>query len=251
VECKTPGFGGCARFTPGGCHQLLPDHFLWPELCFPHVCERRARLWLVAAVAGNEAGPAPNVLQHGSDTGAMMWWGVPVGFIESRSLLEQGELPLWNRYGHAGDTLIGQAVSMLGDPLHLIVILGTDRPGRGTSSFWRRNSSFASVWAAHSPTFGKPAVVADLYRARGVLRGLVLHQQSPGFFVFAYAPWILLSAIEWLDLRSGRHVRWGLVWLLVNFACFNAGHVEVAVVLIGGLNLAAVACALTGCRNGC
>src|SRR5689334_11188362 len=60
--------------------------------------------------------------QHGSDTGAMMWWGLPVGFIESRSLLEQGRLPLWNRYGHTGDTLIGQANSMLGDPLQLIVI---------------------------------------------------------------------------------------------------------------------------------
>jgi hypothetical protein len=40
-----------------------------------------------------------------------------------------------------------------------------------------------------------------------------------------------------------------LIWLLANFACFNAGHVELAVVLIVGLNLAAVACALTGCRN--
>src|ERR1035437_8441537 len=61
---------------------------------------------------------------HGSDTGAMMWWGVPLGFLESRSLWEHGELPLWNRYSHAGDTLIGQAVTMLGDPLQLIVIIG-------------------------------------------------------------------------------------------------------------------------------
>src|ERR1017187_7539252 len=52
-----------------------------------------------------------NVAQHGSDVGAMMWWGVPIGFIESRGLLEHGEIPLWNRYSHAGDTLIGQAVS--------------------------------------------------------------------------------------------------------------------------------------------
>jgi len=38
-------------------------------------------------------------------------------------------------------------------------------------------------------------------------------------------------------------------WLLVNYSCFNAGHVEVAVDLIGGLNLAALACALISCRN--
>ena len=71
----------------------------------------------------------------------------------------------------------------------------------------------------------------------------------PAFFVFCYAPWILLSGLAWLDLRSDRHIFWGMVWLLVNFACFNAGHVEVAVVLIGGLNLAAMAHALTRHRN--
>ena len=69
--------------------------------------------------------------EHGSDIGAMMFWGVPMGFVESRSLMEHGELPLWNRYGHAGDTLIGQGVSMLGDPLQLIVILG-----RGSAGAW-------------------------------------------------------------------------------------------------------------------
>ena len=66
----------------------------------------------------------PHFNPHGSDVGATMWQCMPWGFVESRSLLEHGELPLWNRYGHAGSTLIGQAVSMMGDPLHLIVILG-------------------------------------------------------------------------------------------------------------------------------
>jgi len=65
-----------------------------------------------------------------------MWWEVPVGFIESRSLLEQHELPLWNRYSHAGDTLIGQAISMLGDPLQWIVILG-----QGSAGAWDFSSS--------------------------------------------------------------------------------------------------------------
>jgi hypothetical protein len=30
---------------------------------------------------GMKPGPAPNVFQHGSDSAAMMWWGIPVGFI--------------------------------------------------------------------------------------------------------------------------------------------------------------------------
>jgi len=68
--------------------------------------------------------PGPEVSNHGSDTSAMMIYGVPAGFMESRSLWQHGELPLWNRYSHAGSTFIGQAISMLGDPLQLIVLLG-------------------------------------------------------------------------------------------------------------------------------
>ena len=199
---------------------------------------------------GMKTGPAPNVFQHGSDTGAMMWWGVPAGFIESRSLLEYGELPLWNRYGHAGDTLIGQAVSMLGDPLQLIVILG-----RGSAGAW--DIKFLAAKFLFCVGFG--LLVLRLFGSRplsliyaalaaycGAFYYLINH---PAFFVFSYAPWILLSALGLLDSQSRRRVCWGLVWLLVNFACFNAGYVETAVVLIGGLNLAALACALTGCRN--
>jgi len=47
---------------------------------------------------------------------AELIWGVPVGFIESRSLLEHGELPLWNRYGHAGEALLGRLFPCLAIP---------------------------------------------------------------------------------------------------------------------------------------
>ncbi len=199
---------------------------------------------------GMKPGPAPNVLQHGSDTQAMMWWGVPAGFIESRSLLEQGELPLWNRYGHAGDTLIGQAISMLGDPLHLIVIFGHGSAGAWDIKFLAAKFLFCVGFGLLILRLLENRTLSLIYTGLAAYCGAWFYiNNHTVFFVFAYAPWILLSAIEWLNLRSGRQVRWGLVWLLVNFGCFNAGHVEVAVVLIVGLNLAAVACALTGCRN--
>ena len=202
------------------------------------------------SLPGMKTGPAPNVFQHGIDTAAMMWWDVPAGFIESRSLLEYGELPLWNRYSHAGDTLIGQAVSMLGDPLQLIVILG-----RGSAGAW--DIKFLAAKFVFCVGFGllvlrllggRPLslIYAALAAYCGAFYYIINH---PAFFVFSYAPWILLSALGLLDLQSKRHVRWGLVWLLVNFACFNAGHVEIAVDMIGGLNLAALAWALTGGRN--
>jgi hypothetical protein len=187
---------------------------------------------------------------HGSDTEAMMWWGVPVGFIESRSLLEQGELPLWNRYSHGGDTLIGQAISMLGDPLQFIVILGHGSAVAWDIKFLTAKFLFCVGFGLLTFRLGKNRPLSLIYSALAAYCGAYFYiNNHPAFFVLTYAPWILLAALEWLDLDSLHPVRWGLIWLLANFACFNAGHVEVAVVLIGGLNLAAVACALIGYRT--
>jgi len=199
---------------------------------------------------GMKAGPAPNMLQHGSDSAATMWWGVPIGFIEARSVLGEGELPLWNRYSHAGDTLIGQGISMLGDPLQLIVIFG-----RGSA--WAWDLKFLAAKFLFCVGFGLLILrvlgsrpLSLIYTVLAAYSGAWFYiDNHPAFFVFSYAPWILLAAIEWLDLRSGRQIRWGLAWLLANFACFNAGHVELAVVLIGGLNLAAVTWALAQGRQ--
>ena len=202
------------------------------------------------SLPGMKKEPAPNVLQHGSDTEAMMWWGIPVGFIESRSLLEHGELPLWNRYNHAGEILMGQAISMLGDPLHLIVILGHGSAGAWDIKFLAAKLLFCVGFGLLILRLLENRALSLIYSALAAYCGAYFYINNHlAFFVFAYAPWILLAAIEWLDLRSGRQVQWGLIWLLANFACFNAGHVELAVVLIVGLNLAAAAYALTGYRN--
>ena len=186
-----------------------------------------------------------------SDTCAMMWWDAPMGFVQSRSLLEHGEIPLWNRYSHCGDTLIGQAVSMLGDPLQSIVILG-----RGSALAWDAKFLVAKTLFC----FGFGLVIRRLlgcgpmgllYAALGAYCGVYFRiANHPVFFVLAYAPWILLSAMELLEARSAGYVRWGVLWLLANIGCFNGGHVEVAVDLIGGLNLAALVNALASQADG-
>ena len=193
---------------------------------------------------GMEPATAP-VPDHGSDVYAAMWWGVPLGFLESRSLFEHGELPLWSRYSHAGEPLIGQGVSMLGDPLQLIVIAG-----RGSA--WAWDLKFLAAKLLFCLGFGllvlkrlESTTLAWIYAALGAYCGAFLFiANHPVFFVFAYSPWILLSAMELLDPRSERDVGWGVIWLAANFACFNGGHLEVAVDLIAGLNLAALADAL-------
>lgn len=185
---------------------------------------------------------------HGSDAAAVMWWGIPAGFVESRSLLQHGELPLWNRYSHAGDTFIGQAVSMLGDPLQWIVILG-----RGSAAAW--DIKFIVAKFLFCAGFGLLILrllanlpLSLIFAALSAYCGAYFYiNNHPAFFVLCYAPWILLSALAWLDLKTDRSAWWGVVWLLANFACFNAGDFEAAAILIGGLNMAAVTCALAGC----
>lgn len=189
-----------------------------------------------------EMNPATSqISRHGSDTAAMMVWGVPVGFIESRSLLEQGELPLWNRYGHAGDTLVGQALSMLGDPLQWVVILGHGSAGAWDVKFVVAKFILCAGFGLLTLRLLGSRPLSLMFAALAAYCGAFFFiNNHPAFFVFCYAPWVLLSALAWLNLESDRHIRWGAAWLLVNFACFNGGHIELSVVLIGGLNLAAV-----------
>ena len=192
----------------------------------------------------------PQTSNHGNDTEAMLIWEIPVGFIESRSLLEHGELPLWDRYGHAGYTLFAQNETMLGDPLQFIVILG-----RGSA--WAWDIKFLTTKVLFCVGFGMLILwlfgnrpLSLVYTALAAYCGAFFYiNNHPAFFVFCYAPWILLSALAMLDPRPRRFVGWRLVWLLVNVACFNAGHVEVAVDLIGGLNLMAVVYTLIRHRN--
>ncbi len=187
---------------------------------------------------------------HGSDVGATMWWGVPLGFLEYRSLFEHGELPLWNRYSHAGDTLIGQAVTMLGDPLHLIVLIGHGSAGAWDVKFLVAKILFCAGFGLLIRRLLKTPPLSLIFTALAAYCGAYFYiNNHPAFFVFAYAPWILLAGIEWLDPQSERRIGWGLVWLLANFSCFNAGHLELAVVLIGGLNLAVVSYQLILHRN--
>jgi hypothetical protein len=185
--------------------------------------------------------PVPQTTNHGSDTPAMLIGEIPMGFIESRSVWQYGELPLWNRYGHCGYTLIGQAISMIGDPLQLIVILGHGSAGAWDIKYLVAKSLFCIGFGWLILRLTGNRLLSLIYAGLSAWCGAFFYiNNHPVFFVFCYAPWILLSALEFLNLESRKYLRWGLVWLLANFACFNGGHVEPAVILIGGLNLTAL-----------
>jgi hypothetical protein len=65
----------------------------------------------VAALVSRPEISAGNESAHGSDVWATMVQGVPEGFVEYRDLVEQGELPLWDRYAHAGQPFLGPGES--------------------------------------------------------------------------------------------------------------------------------------------
>jgi hypothetical protein len=219
INCYPIVFFGKSYVSPASVRSLLYDR--WPPI----------------STLGPKDSFAP---QHGSDVGAMMWWDVPIGFLQSRCFWEYHELPLWNRYSHAGAPLIGQAVSMLGDPLQMIVIFG-----HGSALAWDLKFLAAKILFCFG--FGLlirlllgSVPIALIFAALAAYCGAYFFIAShPVFFVLAYAPWILLSAIHLLKIQSKPPFGWAIIWLLANVGCFNGGHVEVAVDLIAGLNVAA------------
>jgi hypothetical protein len=188
--------------------------------------------------------------QNGSDTGAIMWAGVPWAFVQSRALFENGELPLWNRYSGGGQTLIGQGISQFGDPLHLIVLLG-----RGSAVSWDIKYVVAKFLLCVG--FGllifkltRSLPTALVYVILSAFCGVYFYiYNHPSFFVFAYSPWILLTGISMLDRDSRRSRGWFIGWLVANLGCFNAGMLSVSVVLIAGLNLTTLVYSISGCKE--
>jgi hypothetical protein len=188
--------------------------------------------------------------QNGSDTGAIMWAGVPWAYVQSRALFDNGELPLWNRYSGGGQTLIGQGISQIGDPLHLIVLLG-----RGSAVSWDIKYlvakfllcvGFGLLMFRLTRSLSTAVVYVFLSAFCGVYFYIYNH---PSFFVFAYSPWILLTGISMLDRDCRRSRGWFMGWLVSNLGCFNAGMLSVSVVLIGGLNLTALVYSISGCKE--
>lgn len=143
-----------------------------------------------------------------SDIGAMMWQNVPYGVVQASAIFDHHEFPLWDRFNLGGLPLWGQGQSMLGDPLHLIVVAG-----RGAAWAWDLKFVMAKFLFA-------AGVGCAVYIASGsLLSSVLLTTSAPfiGFFAFrfnhlayfsvAYSAWLLfywlkiLRAKDWLEMR--------------------------------------------------
>jgi hypothetical protein len=174
----------------------------------------------------------------GSDTGALMWCHVPYTALVGEALFEDHEWPLWNRYDSAGVPLLGQAQSMLGDPLGLIPLLSG-------SAAWAWDLKFILAKALFA--LGVGFCVLNLTRSFGIAALMAASSVWIGFYAFrfahvavfslAYGPWILLPWLALRDDGSRRNLlRCGVGLFFANWCELNSGTAKESAMLILFLN---------------
>jgi len=174
----------------------------------------------------------------GSDAGAMLWYYVPVSFIQHRALFRDGELPLWNRYNCGGVTLLGQGQSMFGDPLHMLVVLAG-----GEAWAWDLKFLLAKVVFCFGAglmvyaTSRRLSVALMLAFSSGFIGFFAYRFNHPAFFSLSYAPWLLVG---WVEVSKAVTIRSAAGWtaglLLASWCELNSGTAKEAYILLFSLH---------------
>ena len=172
---------------------------------------------------------------QGSDISAVLWAFVPYTAAQHRAVFEDHEPPFWNRYNAGGQPLLGQGQSMIGDPLHWLVLLGGADAGMWDLKFLLAKLLFAAgVGLLVRTATGHPPTALLLAFSSCFLGVFTYRFDHPAFFGVCYAPWILLA---WLEIaRAGATPRWLGLLLLADWCEMNSGTVKEAFMLLPALN---------------
>ena len=176
--------------------------------------------------------------EKGSDLGASMWYSWPTSVAESRALLKDHELPLWNRYDSAGLPLLGQGQSMFGDPLHWLVLLTNGAAGWWDLKYVLAKFLFAAAlaFAVLQLTRHLPSAVIISFTASFI--GFFSYRYShPAFFSLCYAPLIYLAWVNLVTAQDSRRISFWLAFMVIaNWTVMNSGTVKEAYVLLLAMN---------------
>lgn len=175
---------------------------------------------------------------RGSDVGAMMWEHRPYSNIQHNAIA-QGEFPLWNRYNSAGTTLLGQGISMIGDPLHWITVLADGAAWAWDLKFLFAKAIFCSCAGllifTVTGSLGPALIVAS---SSAFIGFFVYRFNHPAFFSLCYAPMILLG---WAGIIKARSIpgsrRYLLLLVLGMLMELNSGTAKEAYILTIFLNI--------------
>ncbi len=183
----------------------------------------------------------------GSDVGAIMWQHIPYSMGQHRSLMRDGELPLWNRYNSAGVPMLGQGQSMFGDPLHLLVVAAN-------GAAWAWDIKYLIAKWLFAMGLGLLVLAVTRHLPSSLLVGLaapfvgffVYRVNHPAFFSLCYAHWPLYFWVR-ATQASGRRATggWFAALLFANIALIGSGTVKEAYMLLLTINFAG-ACVLVG-----
>jgi len=189
-------------------------------------------------VPGGVGGHVDNAL--GSDLGATLYWHLPVSMIEHRAIFKDHEFPLWNRYDWCGLTLLGQSLSMIGDPLDWIAIVMDGAPWAWDLKFVVAQLLFAfSIGWLVRRSSGNLAAAVLLTLSAPFMGFFAYRYNHAAFFSLCYSPWILVAWIEGTlaaDLR--RAAAWALFLIFADWWELNSGTAKEMSALLLFLNLA-------------
>lgn len=176
----------------------------------------------------------------GADTGAMDWYFFPITSVGERAVNQDGEFPLWNRYGSAGVSIIGQGQAMIGDPFTWLQwAVGTDA--------WSFDVKFVLLRVVFATALGLSVLATTgaawpsmltAFAANfiGFFNYRVNHTE---IFTICYAPLITLCWIKLVHSDSSRQGFWWLAGLLgANWLVLNSGTAKEAYMAIAVLNAA-------------
>ncbi len=187
---------------------------------------------------------APSEVVHGADVGASPWATQPWSVVESRALMRDHEFPLWNRFNWLGLPLLGQGISMLGDPLHLLPIVGGGSAWSWDLKFVSAKTLFVFASGMIIYDITESLLVSLLVAASSAFIGFFLYRiNHPGFFTLCYSPWVLLAWLRLSKLDLGRRFAgWMSVLVVAILAVLASGAIKEAVASLIILNLAGILC---------
>lgn len=176
----------------------------------------------------------------GSDLGATMYWHLPVSMIEHRAIFHDHEFPLWNRYNWCGVTLLGQGLSMIGDPVDWIAILTGGASWAWDLKFIVAQWLFAfAIGLIVRRTSGSLPAALLLAVSAPFMGFFAYRYNHAAFFSLCYSPWILLAWLQGARAATLRSAAaWALFLIFANWCELNSGTAKEMSALLVFINLA-------------